>query len=280
MNAPADMAQSFAGIEVAGEYTLPPQSEKYFCYTKYTTEDLAIQEVQVQNGLRTHHVMIASTLGGSEPDGFSECPAQVKQTWIPLYGGGASTPGVRLPDTAAFKFPKDTQILMQLHLVNASAQAVTETTRARLISASGDTSALRPAGIFAVGNTSFNIPDKSVGYRVRGGCALSSGAPKAMDVFALFPHMHQRGRTIGLEYGKTEAQATRVYGIDDWSFGDQPMHLQTIKVAKGDFLRATCTFDNNDGRAVTYGESTFDEMCFMVLFYTPFDRLGACLNDL
>jgi len=271
---PEDMAPARPGLTLrSDEYTLAAQSEKYYCYTVDVDRDIAIDEVVVHNGSRTHHAAIFSTLA-PEPAGFSECPSLIKQTWIPLYGGGQGTPGIKLPKGAAFKFKKGTQMLMQLHLVNASATDVTERTSADLLYAEADPSTLTPAGIFALGNNSFTLPIGATAYPVVGKCA----APKALDVFALFPHMHRLGRSIALEYGKTEASAQKIFSVDSWSFGDQPMTPQVIKVAKGDFLRATCTYDNTDGTPVTYGESTFNEMCFMVLFYTPYDTLGACIN--
>ncbi len=271
---PEDLAPARPGLTLkSDEYTLPANSEKYYCYTVNLDKDVAIDEVVVHNGSRTHHVAIFSTLA-PEPAGFSECPSLIKQTWVPLYGGGQGTSGVKLPPGAAFKFPKDKQLLMQLHLVNASSSPVTERTTADLFYSPADPATLLPAGIFALGNMSFQLPVGATNYPVVSKCA----APKALDVFALFPHMHRLGKSISLEYGTAEASATKVYGVDSWSFGDQPMTLQNLKVNKGDFLRATCTYDNTDGTMVTYGESTFNEMCFMVLFYTPFDNLGACIN--
>jgi hypothetical protein len=274
MPPPADMSPARPALTLrSDEYTLAAQAEKYYCYTVDLDRDVAIDEVIVHNGTRTHHVAIFSTLA-PEPAGFSECPSLIKQTWVPLYGGGQGTPGIKLPQGAAFKFPKGQQMLMQLHLVNASPTAVTERTSADLIYAAGDPSTLTPAGIFAVGNSSFELAVGATNVPVVGKCA----APKPLDVFALFPHMHRLGKSISLEHGASEATAKKIFSVDPWSFGDQPMTEQVLKVQKGDFLRATCVYDNTDGVKITYGESTFNEMCFMVLFYTPYDRLGACIN--
>lgn len=162
---------------------------------------------------------------------------------------------------------------MQLHLVNATATERSERSGLNLHYAA-DPAGVTPAGIFAVGNLSFTIPIAAAGHPVVGDCA----APKDMDVFALFPHMHQRGRSITLEHGASQAGATMIHRIDPWDFGDQPMELRTLRVNKGDFLRTTCRFDNPDGKEVRYGESTADEMCFVVLFHTPFNGLGGCID--
>src|SRR5205823_653422 len=99
---------------------------------KTVTEDVAATEVDVHAGMLVHHLAVFYTIA-EEPDGFSECPSLIKQTWIPLYGGGRNTPGVTLPEGAGFKFKKGQQILMQLHLLNASPQTISETTAVNLI---------------------------------------------------------------------------------------------------------------------------------------------------
>lgn len=273
-NAPAnDFPPPAEGIQIqAGPYVVPAHSEKYFCYTQRVTKDAGAIEVDVHNGLTVHHLAVFQTLS-DEPEGFSECPSQIKMTWVPLYGGGRNTPGIKLPSNAAFKFPAGQQILVQLHLVNAGANDVHESTLVNLVYAK-DPAPLLPAGIFALGKLSFDIPTGATNFPVVGQC----NSPRDLDVFALFPHMHTLGKRIALEYGATESTSQTVYQVDPWSFGDQPMQLQTLNVKQGDFLRATCTYDNTAGHDVMYGESTLDEMCFMILFYTPFDHLNGCVQ--
>ncbi len=262
-----------AGIQIKTDpYTLDAQTEKYYCYAKNVVTDTAAIEVQVHNGASVHHLAVFETLA-PEPDGFSECPSQIKQTWIPLYGGGRNTPGMKLPDGAGFQFKAGQQILLQVHLVNAAPHPITETTAVNLLF-SPTPDALTPAGIFALGNMSFTIPTGATGYPVVGSCS----SPRDLDVFALFPHMHRLGTSISIETGATEAAAQTIYKVDPWSFGDQPMKMMNFKVTTGDFLRATCMYDNTDGHDISYGESTLDEMCFMVLFYTPFDHLNGCVD--
>lgn len=161
-----------------GPYTLEASSERYHCWTRTVEKDTAVTEVVARNGALVHHVGVFQTTR-PEPDGFSECPSQIKQTWLPLYGGGRATAGLKLPDGAGFKFPAGTQVLMQLHLVNAALAPVTDETAVDLLTAA-DPGPLVPAGIFAVGNVSFTLPVGATGYPVVGSCS----APMALNVFA------------------------------------------------------------------------------------------------
>ena len=262
------------GIQIQAPYAVDPHSENYFCYATTVSSDVGVIELDVDAGTIVHHLLVAQTIS-PEPDGMSVCPSLIKQTWIPLYGGGRSTPGLTLPPGDGFKFPAGTQILVQLHLLNASDNPVSETTKINLIYGD-DPASLIPAGIFAVGSLNFTIPTGATGFDVTGQCSVNHATP--LNVFALFPHMHRLGTAIQIEHGTTQADSQLVYRVDPWSFGDQPMQMQTMTVNPGDFLKTTCTYDNTDGKPVSYGESSFDEMCFMVLFYTPFDHLGGCFG--
>ena len=92
--------------------------------------------------------------------------------------------------------------------------------------------------------------------------------------------MHELGTKIAFETGASEAAMKPVYQRDPWVFGVQPIDPFTITLNSGDFVGATCTYDNSTGSDVTYGESTKNEMCYFVLFYTAYDHLDGCIGDL
>src|SRR5262249_15418835 len=137
-----------------------------------------------------------------------------------------------------------------------------------------DANALMPAGIFAFGTFSLDIPSGQVGFQK----TISCNATKDMHVFATFPHMHKIGKKLEFLHGTTQADATMAYKKDPWVFGDQPMDSVDFMVHRGDFLSSTCTWDNDTNTDVRFGESSNDEMCFFLLFYYPFDQLGACIQ--
>lgn len=255
-------------------FTLEPGDEKYYCYTFRSPADgvRAITEiVPIATGV-VHHEVIFQTLV-DEPEGFFECPILQKATWQPIWAGGAGARGLKLPSGVAFKIQPDTQYMVQYHLLNTGASAVTSRAAFNLHYAA-DADSQDPAGLFAMGSFNFEIPANTEKYELSVKCQ----ANKELKVFAAFPHLHQSGKRVTFETGAAEASAAMAYEINPWKFGDQPMDPVDFTIRNGDFMRATCEWSNPSDRPIGYGESSNDEMCFMILFYHPFDQLDGCLD--
>jgi hypothetical protein len=249
--------------------------EKYVCYTVTLAEgaDIAVTRFDGFTSAAVHHFEIFQTLA-PEPAGLSDCGQQIiKQTWLPLFGGGANAGGLTLPAGAGFRLEKDAQLLLQLHLLNAKNESLTTHVVVNMEYAA-DASAVTRAGIYALGTMNINLQPGASGIVVGSHCTLG----KSLDVFAVQPHMHTLGSKITLEHGHDQASAHTVYARDPWVFGAQPIDNFGMQMAAGDFIGTSCTFDNTTDHVVTYGESTQNEMCFFVLFYTPFDHLDGCIQ--
>jgi hypothetical protein len=254
--------------------TLQAGEEKYICYTTNLAEaaDVAITAFQSYTGPVVHHYEVFNTVV-AEQDGMFDCSLSlIKVTWLPLFGGGVGANGLTLPDGAGFKVKKDAQLLVQLHLLNATMQPQTTHVVVNMDYAA-DATTVTPAGIFALGSMNINLPAGATGQQVTSTCM----SPKTMNVFAVQPHMHKLGTKITLQHGADQT-APIIYKRDPWVFGAQPIDMFPTTIQKNDFIGTQCTFDNTTGQAVTYGESTTNEMCYFVLFYTPFDTLGGCIN--
>ncbi len=249
--------------------------EKYLCYTLKLSEaaDVAVTQMQAFTTSVVHHYEVYQALAPEQPGLWDCTQQQIKMTWLPLFGGGVGGTELSLPKGAGFKIPRDAQLLLQLHLLNAG-QTESNSNVVINMTYADDASKITPAGIFAFGTMDINLPGGAKGMNLGSSCAM----PKDLDVFAVQPHMHKLGTRITFEHGTGPADAQVVYKRDPWVFGAQPIDPFPIRLKKGDYAKATCTFDNTTGQAVSYGESTKDEMCYLVLFYTPFDRLGGCID--
>lgn len=256
------------------DYTLQPGEERYYCWT-FTSPDHEVGVTAVDNiaGKLVHHVALFQAMVPEE-EGFHECNVLVRLTWMPIWAGGKGGNDLELPSGVAFKVPAQTQYVVQYHLLNATPKAVTEKSAINL-AYTHDLSGYQPAGIFALGQFQLSIPDGAVGYSQDTGCAVS----QSFHVFAAFPHMHQLGQKLELFKGPSEADLTTAYAIDPWPFGDQPFDRVDFEVASGDYLRSRCTWDNDTGHPVGFGESSNDEMCFLVLFAYPMPEISGCGFD-
>jgi hypothetical protein len=136
-------------------------------------------------------------------------------------------------------------------------------------------SATAAAGIFALGSMAIHLPANTNSIKISSPtCTLQ----KQYNVFAVQPHMHQLGTSINFQRGAGGGAMQNAYTRDPWVFGAQPIDQIQMTLNAGDLVNASCLYNNTTPNDVTYGESTKDEMCFFVLFYTPFDRLDGCLN--
>jgi hypothetical protein len=260
----------------AGPYDVAAGSEKYFCFATTLNEaaGVAVTKFDVFNGASVHHMALFKTLA-PEPEGFTECPVLIKQTWLPLVAGGRNTTGLTLPAGAGFQLGARDQVLIQLHLLNATSDARPGEKTFVNMTYADNPSAITPAGIYALGSMTIDIPAGSNGYTVTSSCNVTH---PPLNLFAAFPHMHQIGTSITLERGTSATDAKMIYQRNPWVFGDQPMDPLPLTINTGDFLRATCTYNNPGATDVVYGESSMNEMCYMVLFYTPYDHLDGCIN--
>lgn len=254
---------------------LQPGDEKYMCFTQTLNEpaDVAVIKFDSVTTPQVHHFEVFQAVS-PEQDGLFDCSQQlIKLTWLPLFGGGVNAGGLTVPDGAGFKLPKNAQLLVQLHLLNATPNA-TSTHVVVNGDYAADATTITPAGIFALGSMTINLPPGATNMKIDAGCAL----PKDLNVFAVQPHMHLLGTKINLSTGTSQATASQVYARDPWVFGAQPIDNFVMPLKQGQYVSTECEYDNTTDQTVTYGESTKNEMCFFVLFYTPFDHLDGCIQ--
>jgi hypothetical protein len=252
-----------------GTYHLESGEEKYMCYTMNLPADreLSIYEIEPVYGKGVHHTFFAWTLIPEEQAEF-ECPVLFETTWIPLYLGGVGTDPLRLPEGTGFKMEAGRQMLVQLHLQNTTFEPMEDTTTINIHAIDDDPSII-PAGIFGMDNRVIDVAPNAKGVTT----SMECEATRDMEVFASLPHMHKAGRHIELS---RQGDAEPLYS-ETWSFDDQPMIPLKTTIKKGDMLDLSCTFDNNNDTAIGYGESSDNEMCASVLYYTPFDALDGCI---
>jgi hypothetical protein len=131
-----------------------------------------------------------------------------------------------------------------------------------------------PAGIWAIGTMGIDIPAGRKGFEITHECTMR----RSLDVFAVLPHMHQHGRKMTIWRGPSKDAAQVLFERANYSFDEQNIDALPVRIEKGEHMRVTCTYDNDTDRAIRYGESTADEMCYGVLFYTPFTGLDGCVG--
>lgn len=254
-------------------YTLKSgEQREYMCFTTHVPSDgnINITEIEPIYGKGIHHLAIYTTIV-AEPEGTFDCPELVRATWLPVYLGGVDSTKLTMPAGTSLTLPKGAQILVQLHLLNASADTIED--KAGVVFHTTKDETLTKAGVFGFDNRDILIPAQTAAVEQTQACPTVG---KDMDVFAVFGHMHQHGKKIEVSRGETVGKDV-LYSAE-WEFQDQPTVTTDFHIAKEDTVNVRCWFDNPTDKDVTYGESSYEEMCSFILYYTPFTEVDGCVK--
>ncbi|HEU4539102.1 MAG TPA: hypothetical protein VFS00_33505 [Polyangiaceae bacterium] len=99
---------------------------------------------------------------------------------------------------------------------------------------------------------------------------LDSAPIPYLDVYGLFPHMHERGLSLEASIGRADGSDECSVRVPRWDFGWQLIYFYDtpMRFGPGDSLRATCTYDT---RGLTSpllpGWGTQNEMCLTGLLF-------------
>lgn len=250
------------------KFTVEAGQERYLCFANTLTEDLVI-DGYASRGERFVHHLIFSRASAPEPDGFAECDVAFKSSWQQLFITGAGDTALEFPEDAGHVLPAGTQLVVQMHLLNV---AETPLEGAVNIDMRRSTSSNpRPVSSFIFGTAGVDLPPMER-TTVVGTCAPF----RNVELIAAFPHMHLMGSSMVFEVGPSADALEEVFRRDPFDFDNQIIEPLDLMIGAGTTTRVSCTFDNTTDQRVTYGESTRDEMCYLVGFAVGGG--GACLE--
>ena len=252
------------------------QTDTYKCTRLTIPTDTYIAAYHADAPQGTHHtVLTVSTT--TEPDGDYDCSVGALDYQM-LFASGVGTDDLAFPDDVGFLIPAGSKLNLNLHLFDATDHGLAGTTTIYvkpLSAAPAQVAEMMFSG--DVIKLYSGIPSDGQAHTVTGGCAFTENA----TVIALWPHMHQTAthqKVIQTHSGTPTAVLD-----DDYSFAEQKNYPQTppFLVANGDRIDTTCTYVNNTGHSVMFGESSLDEMCFTGIYRYPAQNKGvlSCVDD-
>jgi hypothetical protein len=257
---------------VSDTYMLQPGEEKYLCYATNlpVDRDIALVKLTPSYGPGTHHILVSQTIA-PEP-AFSECPVLSKMTWVPIYAGGKGSSPLELPDNTGFiPLTRGQQVVMQLHLQNATDAVISAKTAMRIDFVEA-APGLTHAGFIGFDNRTLNIPAHSEAVMNEMSCIMD----QEVKVFAALGHMHKHGLRLDVSRGPA-AGAEMLYS-EDWNFDAQPITPVSFQLKPNDDLFLRCTYRNDGDTPLVYGESSNNEMCVLVLYYAPASTAHGCVQ--
>lgn len=241
-------------------FTLEAGAEHYVCWAVKVPEDFKVSEYVYPGRPSVHHFLFYAVAAGNEPEGFQDCEEQdFKLSWSPLFGSGAGRSTLTFPNGVAQDVKAGSQLLVSLHLVNTTDKAITET--AEVVMNRSEASDTIPVQMGVMGGNDLNLlPNQTTDV------VSERTIRNDTRLVGLWAHMHMLGTALKLEVGPTKDTLSVFYERKPYDFHNQSVDSMDMLVPQGSYARLTCSYFNNTDKTVKYGESSFDEMCFLLMF--------------
>jgi hypothetical protein len=259
---PPDADPSGYAELIAHDWTLAAGTESFQCVRLTTTTELWIHGLRPVAPLGTHHTVLSIT-DPSGPDGVSTCNETFALGSAVLFASGVGTDALELPPGVAVRVPAGMQLLLNLHLFNASSDPLSGHSGIAVITLDAG-EVTREAGVILAG--------KAIGLNIPPGPSTQTGrctVQTATELYAIMPHMHQLGTHMKVTFDG--ATGSRVLLDEAYEFGDQRYRVlsPTQQAAAADAIVVDCSYDNTTPDIVRFGESSNDEMCFAITYTIP-----------
>ena len=251
------------------EFSVDPGQERFLCYATTLQQALLIDGYAHDTQKVVHHIVF-SRATAPEPDGLSECDTLFRFTWDPLFLTGAGASEFSFPSGVGHELASGTQLVIQLHLLNSTGAVITDSVDIDMHRSTAEHP--QPLAPFVFGSTNVNLPPKQT-TTLQAQCVLNED----VQLVAAFPHMHLLGRSLKFEVERVgETGMHVVFERDPYEFDDQHADLFDLRLSAGDKTRLSCTYDNDHDEVVRFGESTLNEMCFLVGYAVGREGLSGC----
>jgi peroxiredoxin len=182
-----------------------------------------------------------------------------------------------LPDGVGYYLPKNSDIVVQIHF-HRNGRTERDRTQIGLYLAKKKVDRPLQSGVIAGGQgsgalrTFFAIPPGDENFTIKG----DVWATKDFTLISVMPHMHMVGKEIAVTMTPPDGPEKTMLAIKHWDYNWQETYFlkEPLQVKAGTRLRVNAVYDNSTKnprnpfdppRRVTFGEQTFNEMCFVFL---------------
>ena len=249
------------------EWHVGAGAEGYRCRTFTVPEDIHVTAFFPQVPLGTHHLGFDVSAVPTRPDGLYACGVSTVGE-RKLQGAGIGSEPTELPDGVAMPLLKGQQLFLNLHLFNASTEALQGRSGMWVRTVPAE-EVVHRAEVILAGPLNLQVPP---GRSTQSGhCTLRADA----TLYGIAPHMHQTGVHTRATLVSTNGEQTVLFdGPHD--FEHQLWYtVEERQLHAGDRVDIECTYENDTSRTIPWGDSALDEMCFVNLSVYPAIGYGA-----
>lgn len=256
------------------EYTVPAKATpkgiryQYFVVPTNFEEDMWVQAAEARPGNRAvvHHIIVYITVGGKRLQGRED---GIGNGYLTAFAPGDL--GVVFPPRAAKKIPKGASLAFQMHYTPNGTEQSDRSSVGLIFAKKPPQHEVRTRGI---AQQILFIPPGADSHRV----VSTTTFPKDVMLWALFPHMHLRGKSFEYQVVHPDGKKETLLSVPRYDFNwqatyglEKPLHLPA-----GTRIQCTAYFDNSANnpnnpdptRFVRWGDQTWEEMMIGFVDYT------------
>ncbi|MDB4940755.1 MAG: hypothetical protein JWP97_289 [Labilithrix sp.] len=175
-----------------------------------------------------------------------------------------------LPEGVAYTVGANQMVRLEMHYINPGAAPIQVQATSTFIPLD-DAKFQYEADFLFIGTPDINLPPMSTGS-VGPMFVKLPAEYDDVNFFAITGHEHQYGKDVQVSTAAAKGDTgTPVYKVPGWLWSE-PATVQAnppFKVPAGGGFNLTCRWQNTSDKAVSFGESANDEMCFFWAYYYP-----------
>jgi hypothetical protein len=228
-----------------------------------------------------HHFLMFTSDASNAPGSVSQ---NVTGTTIGTNAtliGGWAVGGCRteMPEGVGGNIPDQNKLMVQWHMYNNTGATAQDGSVVQICTVPS-TAVQNIAGITFLGTENFNsiigMPPGENSFTTQ--CRNNSGGP--ITLIGFNPHMHLLGTNMKTDLIRADGSRETIFDMPfqfDYQVGYE---IPPQVVMPGDTLETTCTFFNDTGGNVAFGESTNQEMCYQFALSYPAGALDNAAPSL
>lgn len=224
---------------------------------------------KIDNKTITHHIVLYES-EKAFPTKPAPCSSGSALSWRMVLGWAPGVKPLQLPADVGFPISSDpskpTHYVAQMHYSNV--QKLAGQTDKSSIDLCTAPPRKYEADVMAFGSQDFRIP---AGGPYAIDCSLTvPSALGGLHFFAAMPHMHKLGVAMSTKLTPKAGGADADMGtMSTFSFDNQAWLPIDVVSKSGDTVHTKCSWVNDRGETVPFGEKTANEMCYSFTMYYP-----------
>lgn len=245
-------------------WSIPAQTEAYKCHAELATSDEYFTGFRLASPSAVQTELFLTMRPSANETGDFDCDLSSIFGGEAIYAAGPGTTALTFSGGKGVHIAAGQYVMLMVHVSNSSASPVTASTvvEGRVAAAKDVTT---PIDMFFGGRTQLAIPTGVDSLDANGGCATSA----ELHVVAEIPLM----RSHGIRERITVTNDALNQIIFNASF--DPLHVvysslsSDFDLPASSHVSTSCTFENNTGAVVNFGESAHDELCLSGIYRYP-----------